>query len=112
MNPTWGVYGQDWAVEHLRSSIANQRVRHAYLIVGAESVGKETLARAFAAALLCTDPDPSRRPCSECPSCQRVASGNHPDVLVVEREGDPPTIRIEGIRAQMNRLALKPFEGV
>ncbi len=47
----WGVYGHDWAVAHLQESIANGRMRHAYLFAGAESVGKETLARALAQAL-------------------------------------------------------------
>lgn len=107
----WGVYGHAWAVDHLRQSIGHGRVRHAYLMVGAESVGKDTLARAFAAALLCTDADPDRRPCGVCPSCQRIASGNHPDVFYTVRGEDETTLSIDAIRAQIGRLALKPFEG-
>ncbi|MBK8027397.1 MAG: DNA polymerase III subunit [Chloroflexi bacterium] len=107
----WGVFGHDWAVEHLRQTIRHNRVRHAYLIVGAESVGKSTVARAFAAALLCTVPDVDQRPCGECPSCRRIASGNHPDLLFTERGEDETTLTIDSIRAQIGRLSLKPFEG-
>lgn len=108
---TWNVYGHDWALEHLRRSIDNGRIRHAYLIVGAESVGKETLARAFAAALLCTHPDPAQRPCGECPACRRIASGNHPDVLYARREEGDASTKIDTMRTVMSHLALKPFEG-
>ncbi len=104
----WNVYGHDWAVDHLRRSIAHDRVRHAYLIAGAESVGKETLARAFAMTLNCTNP--TAQPCGECSSCRRILSGNHPDLIYSERESDTSPLKIEEIRSIMQRLALKPFE--
>lgn len=104
----WNVYGHDWAVDHLRRSIAHDRIRQAYLIAGAESVGKETLARAFAMTLNCTNPD--HQPCGECSSCHRIQSGNHPDIVYSERESDTSPLKIEEIRAVMQRLALKPFE--
>ncbi|MBK8031994.1 MAG: hypothetical protein IPK17_21450 [Chloroflexi bacterium] len=53
----WQIYGHDWAVAHLQQSMAYERIRHGYLFVGPESVGKETLARQFAMALNCTNPD-------------------------------------------------------
>jgi DNA polymerase-3 subunit delta' len=108
----WNVYGHDWAVDHLRKSIAHGRVRHAYLFVGAESVGKETLARAFAMTLNCTNP--KTQPCGDasgaCSSCRRILSGNHPDVLYPERESETSPLKIEEIRTAIQRLALKPFE--
>jgi DNA polymerase-3 subunit delta' len=39
-------------------------------------------ARAFAAALLCSD-----QGCSECPSCRQVAVGSHADLLLVRPDG-------------------------
>jgi DNA polymerase-3 subunit delta' len=106
----WPVYGHDWAVNHLRKSMANRRVRHGYLIVGPASVGKETLARAFAMALNCQHPDPARHPCGECRSCQLIASGNHPDMIYSETDPSTGALKIEEIRSVMSRLALKPFE--
>jgi DNA polymerase-3 subunit delta' len=106
----WPLYGHDWAVEHLRKALANGRVRHAYLITGSESLGKETLARCFAMALNCTHTDEALRPCGECRSCQRIVSGNHPDVLYAEHDATTGALKIEEVRAVMQRLALKPYE--
>lgn len=90
--------------------MANGRIRHAYLIAGTESVGKETLARAFAQTLNCTHPDEAARPCGECRSCQKIASGNHPDVIYSELDAATGALRIEEVRNVMSRLALKPYE--
>jgi DNA polymerase-3 subunit delta' len=106
----WPVYGHDWAVEQLRKSIAYRRVRHAYLITGPESVGKNTLAHALALALNCTHPDEAARPCMECRSCRLVMSGNHPDMLYSEQDATTGALKIDAIRAVMHRLAMKPFE--
>lgn len=107
---TWPVYGHDWAVEHLRRAMANGRVRHAYLIVGTESIGRETLARAFAMAMNCTEADESARPCGKCRSCKLIASGNHPDMVYSELDPSTGALRIEEIRSVMQKLALKPYE--
>jgi DNA polymerase-3 subunit delta' len=106
----WPVYGHDWAVEHLRKGIANARVRHAYLIVGPESVGKDTLARAFAQTMNCTHADETTRPCGECRSCKLIASGNHPDMLYAELDANTGALKIEEVRTATQRLSLKPYE--
>lgn len=106
----WPVYGHDWAVEHLRKGLANRRIRHAYLISGPESVGKDTLARAFAQALNCTQTDEAARPCGECHACKLIASGNHPDLLYTELDPNSGALKIEEVRTVAGRLALKPFE--
>lgn len=106
----WPVFGHDWAVNHLRKSMANRRVRHGYLLIGPASVGKDTLAHAFAMALNCRHPDPEQRPCGECRSCQLIRSGNHPDIVYSENDPNTGSLKIEEIRTAMGRLALKPFE--
>ena len=47
--------------------------------------------------------------CDQCISCRKAASGNHPDINLIEREG--PFIKIEQIRALKHRLRFKPLEG-
>ncbi len=106
----WPVYGHDWVVEHLRKGMAHDRIRHAYLIVGPESVGKNTLAHALAQALNCTHPDEAARPCGECRSCRLIASGNHPDILYSELDSGTGALKIEEVRAVTGRIALKPYE--
>jgi len=90
--------------------MANHRVRHAYLFLGPESIGKLTLARAFAAALNCAHDDLHRRPCGTCSACQRIASGNHPDVIYAQPDPATGTLKIEEVRSITARIALKPFE--
>ncbi len=110
INHHWPIYGHDWAVEHLRKSIANARIRHAYLIVGSESIGKDTLARALAMTLNCTHEDENARPCGQCSSCKRIASGNHPDIIYSELDSGTGALKIEEIRSVTSKIALKPYE--
>lgn len=110
MNHHWPVYGHDWAVEHLHKGIRNDRVRHAYLIIGTDSVGKMTLAQAFAMTLNCTHEDEAMRPCGGCRSCKLVQSGNHPDMLYSETDPNSGQLRIDAIRAITGRIAMKPYE--
>lgn len=77
---------------------------HAYLLVGPEGAGKRRAATAFGAALLC----PSGG-CAECASCRRVDSGNHPDLVVVERTG--PFITVDQAREIARLAARSPMEG-
>lgn len=106
---TWGMYGHEWAVQHLRESLLTGRARQAYLIVGAESLGKETLARAFAMALNCQAPNVEQRPCGECSACKRIMSGNYADVFYSQTDNN--LLKIEEIRRVSSQTALKPFEG-
>lgn len=107
---SWPVYGHEWAVEHLRKAILNGRVRHAYLIVGTESIGRETLARAFAMALNCTAEDETLRPCGECRACKLIAGTNHPDMLYSDLDATTGSLKIEEVRAVTGKIALKPYE--
>jgi DNA polymerase III subunit delta' len=106
----WPIFGHDWAVDHLRKSLINGRVRHGYLIVGAESVGKETLAVAFAMALNCLHEEVAARPCGECRSCRKILSGSHPDMLYSQQDANTGALKIEELRSVAGKLSLKPFE--
>lgn len=108
--PPWPVYGHEWAVEQLRRAILNERVRHAYLFTGTESIGKGALARAFAQALNCTAEPATARPCGECRACRLIAADHHPDLLYGELDPGSGALRIEEVRSIMARTALKPYE--
>ncbi len=107
---TWSMIGHEWAVGQLRQSLLNHRARHGYLIIGPESVGKETLARSFAMALNCLHKSEKKRPCGECSSCQRILSGNHPDILYSQQDSHTGALKVDEVRSLASKLALKPYE--
>lgn len=113
----WNVKGHDWAVERLRSAIIHQRVGHAWLFTGPSQVGRTHLARLFAQALNCESEYPENRPCGTCRKCKLIASGRHPDLILVEptmgNRGNE-TLKIDQIRElqqDLNRTAMEgPFK--
>ena len=106
---SWPVIGHEWAIELLAHAIRSGRLSHAYLFTGPSQVGKTTLARAFAQALLCETGQGA--PCGEsaCRTCQRIAQGRYPDVQIIAAEKN--TIQIEQVRALQADAALSPLEG-
>ena len=90
----------------------------AVLLVGPAGVGKTTLAVDLAAGLLCTNDDPTARPCGACRSCRLVAHGGHPDLHVLGPEGAGRQVviggsgsKVRGVRDLITELALLPVEG-
>ena len=77
----WQIIGQDRALDSLKRSISEGRLSHAYLFIGPKHVGKMTLSINLAQALNCLAED---KPCGECNSCRRIASGNHPDIQLIQ----------------------------
>lgn len=101
------VVGHEWALDLLLNGLAAGRVSHATLIVGPPNIGKTTVARFFAQALNCVGGPPL--PCGECLSCRKVASGNHPDVRILDTPNQ--AIKIGEVRDLQRELALSPHEG-
>lgn len=106
------IIGQEQMKEHLQNALKLNKVSHAYIINGERSSGKEFIARIFAAALQCENPNASSgviEPCHECHSCRQMATGNQPDVIYISHE-KPGTIGVEDIRGQINgTVAIKPY---
>lgn len=80
---------------------------HAYLFVGPEAVGKAMIAGRFAGVILCDRSGNHEGPCSV---CDRVASGNHPDVTVILPDGRA-SIGVEQARAAVHAASMTPVEG-
>ena len=105
------VFGHVWAQSLLRRAVVGGATRHAYLFTGPEHIGKTTLARAFAQALTCEQPqgEDGLGGCGQCRSCQLAAAGMHPDHRFFAPEGKQ--LRIDQVRTVVKEAALSPVEG-
>ena len=98
------IVGQEDAVGRLRKLCKGERMPHALLFAGPESVGKYLAAKTLAAALLCESGD---APCGTCRSCRMVENESHPDLVVVRP--DKQNIKIGEIRKMQKDLSLAPY---
>ena len=101
------IVGHEQIKEHMQAAIRDKKPFHAYLFQGEEGVGKEALARTFAAGLQ-RQSESADKPCKECVSCRQMESGNQPDVIWVTRE--KASLGVDEIREQLcNTMDIKPF---
>lgn len=103
------ILGQDRVVDALRRSINTNRVAHAYLFEGIPGCGRRTTALALIATLFCQHAADGEA-CGECPSCRKLAAGNHPDLHLLQPLPDKRDISIEQVRELQQMLSLRPFE--
>lgn len=80
------IIGQDPIVSLLRAAVARRKVPQQILLSGRSGLGKTTLARVVAAALLCETPMEARDngdACSHCPACSDslTPGRSHPDLI-------------------------------
>ena len=106
----WLVYGHDWAVNHLRKAIQNDRTRHAYLITGIDGIGKRTLAYTFAMALNSPAPDDPGNIDYDDRAAKIIMSGNHPDMVLSQLDEKTGALKIEQVREVTTKLSLRPYE--
>lgn len=103
------ILGQENAVQILQAALTNQRLAHAYLFMGPEGVGKVLTAMTLAKALNCLSPPRPADSCERCPSCLKIISQNHADVISIGADGG--LIKIDQIRQLQRRLSYRPLEG-
>ncbi len=101
----------------VHEQIREKRLVHALLIQGEPGTGKKTLAKLISSALMCkSDRD---IPCGVCSGCRLALSGEHPDIIMIEK-GKPlsaettkgrSTIPVDDIREMIRISSQYPFEG-
>ena len=102
------IIGQERPIRFLTQMLKKKNIPHAMLFTGVDGIGKRTTAMALGMALNCSNPV-GVSACGECPSCQKVISGAHPDMITIRPEG--AFIKIDQVRALSRQLRFAPFEG-
>jgi DNA polymerase-3 subunit delta' len=92
----------------LSRAIERGKLHHALILVGPRGVGKATLARALACALICTRA--RGRGCGECVACRRILADRHSDFVTVTPQGKGNLIRVEQAQELVLRSQHAPFE--
>ena len=106
---TWNELSktQEKVVRIIMNSIRKQRLSHAYLFEGAKGTGKKKVAMQLAKTYFCEQKQ-GEHPCEVCPNCKRVTSRNHPDVHIIEPDGQ--SIKIEQIRHLKKEFSYRGME--
>ena len=118
------IIGQDRPIRILTTFLQKGTVPHALLFTGIEGVGKHSTAVTFAMACNCSGHRsgdmPARYhhtktkrqqfsiPCTQCKSCRKIESDNHPDIIRIKPSG--VFIKIDQIRTLCQTIAMKPYE--
>lgn len=97
--------------QHLQQGREQGRLPHALLLTGPEGLGKRHFALQLAHGLLCQQPDPQGEACGQCPRCQLITAGNHPDFFALSPAEGSSVIKIDQIRALIESFSFKSQMG-
>lgn len=102
-----GFIGNERIIEQLGCLIDAGRFPHAVVIEGAEGLGKKTLARLLATALVCRG---EKKPCMECSQCHKAAEKIHPDIFEYSAAGGANSFHVDIIRDVVKDAYVQPNE--
>ena len=100
------IIGQGRSIAILQRARAGGKLAHAYLFDGIEGCGKRKTALALVQSIFCSDD--KGEGCGHCPSCNKVAALQHPDLHLIEPDG--AFIKIDQVRELQREMAFRPFE--
>ncbi len=104
------VLGHEKTIEFLKRAIHQDKVSHSYIFLGNEGIGKKWVALQFAKTLNCLEGAIEKGDaCDHCLSCKKIDHHLHPDVLIIEPEGQ--TLKVDQVRQMQKELAYRPYEG-
>lgn len=91
------VKGQDAIVKTLQNQIIANRIGHAYLFCGTRGTGKTSVAKVFAKAVNCENPE-NGNPCGKCDSCREISSGSSMNVIEIDAASNNGVDNVREIR--------------
>lgn len=101
------VKGQEHIVTTLKNQMKAERIGHAYLFCGSRGTGKTTIAKIFARAVNCENPQDGN-PCGECPICRAIASSASMNVIEIDAASNNG---VDNIREIVDEVSYSPAQG-
>lgn len=104
------LIGQQHIAHTLTNAFKQNKLGQAYLLTGTRGVGKTSVARIFAKALRCEDPNSQpggKNPgvaCDKCPSCIEINNGSSLDVLEIDGASNNGVENVREVREQVKFL--------
>lgn len=89
-------------VNFFSDALSKSHLSHSYLISGSENL---ELAKTIASLILCRQ---EHTGCGSCSSCLKLASGNHPDFMVITPDG--ASIKNAQVEEFQEFIFIRPFE--
>ena len=102
------IVGHKRIIKNLQSSIATNKISHAYIINSDDLISRENLTESFAKTLMCDEQNIDS--CNICVSCKCFEHKNNPDVIYIDSE-DKKSIGIDQIRENLvHDINIKPYK--
>ena len=101
------VRGREVIVRTLRNQIISGRIAHSYLFCGTRGTGKTTIAKIFAKAVNCENPQDGS-PCCECPSCKAIGADASLNVVEMDAASNNG---VDDSRNIIDQVAYSPTQG-
>lgn len=92
-------------IDRLEKVVEENKVSHAYIFEGPNSLDKTGFAQSFIKGVLC--PDNRGENCGKCSICDKVDHDNHEDVTYVEKDG--LSVKDAAIEDVQEKLNIKPL---
>lgn len=99
--------GNEKVIDRLSKLMESGRFPHALIIEGEEGIGKKTLAKDIACALVCRGND---KPCGECAQCKKAIGAIHPDISEYIPARTANSFHVDTVRNIINDAYVQPNE--
>ncbi len=108
------IVGHQKQWRFFKKNLQLDRLSHAYLFSGLESIGKKTLALELIKLINCEAEETKEKPCQQCRACKTIQKNNFPDLLIIGSRNElkeQAPIQISQIRELQRFLSFRPYYG-